>query len=245
MESKKVIWICGAKSGIGKAVAEKFISSQNIVYLSSRDGSVDASFSTTVKALKCDVRNFDDWLLCAKQIQEEQGRLDLFIYNAGDCVYVSDTEVKHQDFEYMMDVNFYGLVKASEVLIPLLEKSPNGHFVGMTSSVAWLALPRAEAYGSSKSAAHYFLKSLRLGLKKRNIDISIVCPGFVKTPLTDKNDFPMPCLVSSEYAAEQIYRGVNKRKKTIHFPKRFTLVVKAIALLPSFLEEKITGSLTK
>ena len=243
--NNRVIWICGAKTGIGLAMAKQFIEKGARLCVSSRDGQVVKELEGQVKALKCDAKSMADWQLCAKEITEEFGKLDVFVYNAGDCIYVDDVEIKAEDFETMMDINFHGMVKASQVVLPLLKKSQSAQFVGMASSVAWLALPRAEAYGSSKAAAHYFLKSLRLDLSQYGIDVSIICPGFVKTPMTDKNDFPMPFLVSSERAGREICQGIIKRKPVIHFPKRFTYLVKFIAALPHFLEFRICRSFAK
>lgn len=241
----KVIWICGAKSGIGLAVAKQCLVLGARLCISSRDGQVVEELQGSVKALKCDANSQEDWQQCADQISQEYGQLDIFIYNAGDCIYVNDVDIKPGDFKTMMNINFHGMIKAAQVTLPLLKKTDNSQFVGMASSVAWLALPRAEAYGSSKAAAYYFLKSLRLDLSHYGIDVSIICPGFVKTPMTDKNDFPMPFLVSAERAGREICQGILKHKPVIHFPKRFTYLLKFIACLPHFLQFRICRSFVK
>jgi short-subunit dehydrogenase len=103
------------------------------------------------------------------------------------------------------------------------------------SSAAYLPLPRAEAYGASKAAVAYMLDTLRLALVPEKIFVSLVCPGFVQTPLTDRNDFPMPFRVTTETASTAIRRGIDRRQMEIHFPKRFTYLLKTLSLLPRAL----------
>ena len=241
----KVIWICGASTGIGKSLATELIQKGARLCISSRDGEVIEDFEGRVKKLKCDVRQINDWRACAVEIKRDYGHLDMFIYNAGDCIYVDNAEINNEDFLYIMDINFHGMVRAAEVVLPLLHKSTEPRFVGMTSSVSWLPLPRAEAYGSSKAAASYFLRSLRLDLSTCGVQVTEICPGFVKTPMTDKNDFPMPFLVSAKEAGRKICLGLTKGKDEIHFPKRFTWVVKFLSHLPYYFQFKACRSFVR
>ncbi len=102
-----------------------------------------------------------------------------------------------------------------------------------------LVFPRSEAYGASKAGMDYLANSLRLDLAKNDISVTLVHPGFIKTPLTDKNDFSMPFLLTSEEAAERIFNGVNAKSNYLHFPKRLTFLLKAFSFLPSSLWQKI------
>ena len=115
----------------------------------------------------------------------------------------------------------------------------------VSSSAAYLPLPRAEAYGASKAAMNYFLHTLRLDVARHGISVNVICPGFVKTPLTDRNDFAMPCQISAEQAADAIIAGLHRNQKEIHFPRRFTGVLKLLSLLPLGLQQKLTGSLVR
>jgi short-subunit dehydrogenase len=108
------------------------------------------------------------------------------------------------------------------------------------SSAAYVPLPRAEAYGASKAAIAYLADTLRVDLYREKIDVSLVCPGFVKTPLTDRNDFPMPARVSVEDASRYIRQGIERRNSEIHFPKRFTYLLKALSLLPKWLWTRLS-----
>lgn len=239
----RVVWLCGASSGIGYALAHELVKSGVNLIVSSRDLSRLSEFRGKAYFLKCDVTEETDWLHCQEDIQKMYGRLDTFIYNAGDCEYVDVKDFKSEMFERLMRINFSGLVQGVEKLLPLLRKGYAPHIVGMSSSVDGLAMPRAGAYGSTKAAVSYFLESLRLDLKEEDIDVSLIKPGFVKTPLTDKNDFPMPCLISAEEAGKKIMKGIQKRQLTISFPKRFTWTLRFIGILPPRIRFKLTGAL--
>lgn len=115
----------------------------------------------------------------------------------------------------------------------------------MSSTVAYAGLPRAEAYGASKAAIRYLLESLRIDLYRLGITVSVVCPGFVRTPLTDRNDFPMPFRIEAEDAARRIVDGIEAGKAEIHFPKRFSLAFKLLTLLPTRLYLRLCARLVR
>jgi short-subunit dehydrogenase len=117
--------------------------------------------------------------------------------------------------------------------------------VAVGSSAAYLPLSRAEAYGASKAAIEYMIRTLRIDLYREQIDVSLVCPGFVKTPLTDRNEFPMPFRLSVEEASNRIRRGIEKRRLEIHFPKRFTFILKALSLIPEALLIRLSQRMVK
>ena len=114
-----------------------------------------------------------------------------------------------------------------------------GQVVFISSSATLLPFPRAEAYGASKAGIDYLANSLRIDLKAQDIAVTLVHPGFIKTPLTDKNDFSMPFLLSSQQAASRIYQGVSAKKSYLHFPKRLTLLLKLLALFPDVVWQNI------
>ena len=232
---QRVIWLCGASSGIGLELARRLLNEDCRLIVSSRDPARLQSFAGDAYLLKCDVQNSGDWHNCYREIAAKFGRLDTFIYNAGDCEYI-DVHNFHSDvFERIVDVNFLGLVRATGSVLPLLRKGNSPHIIGVGSSVDYLPLSRAEAYGASKAAMSYFLESLRVDLAPEKIDVSIVKPGFVKTPLTDKNDFPMPFIISAEEASLRIMKGVRKRSREINFPRRFTWLIRLFGLFPPTL----------
>jgi len=145
----------------------------------------------------------------------------------------------------VMDINFMGFVYGVEAALPLLREGNAPHLVGMSSTVAYTGLPRAEAYGASKAAIRYFLQALRVDLLPQKIDVSIICPGFVKTPLTDLNDFPMPMQISAETAARSIRKGMERRSHEIRFPVLFALILRVVAVLPSRLRTRLLRPLSR
>ena len=137
-------------------------------------------------------------------------------------------------FRRVYDVNVFGLVNVIQAALPLLKATGDQpQVVGVASLSAVVGLPRAEAYGSSKAAAIYMLDALRLDLTDQNVSVTVVNPGFVETPMTDRNDFPMPFLMQSDAAAQQIIEGISKRKRTVNFPLRLWITLKLASLVPA------------
>ncbi|SHO43684.1 SDR family NAD(P)-dependent oxidoreductase [Desulfopila aestuarii] len=171
--------------------------------------------------------------------------VDLAILNAGTCEYVDLPEFDSAMVARVMRANVESMAISIEGVLPLLRQSSAPHLVGVGSSAAYLPLPRAEAYGASKAAVAYLIDTLRVDLARENIAVSLVSPGFVRTPLTDRNDFPMPMRIEVEEASRRIRKGIAERKKEIHFPKRFTLVMKLFGLLPRGLWLPIAKRMVK
>ncbi len=160
------------------------------------------------------------------------GGLDIAFLNAGICEYVDVATFDSAVFERTMKTNFLSMVYGIEAMLPLLREGRQPQLIGMSSTVAYRGLPRAEAYGASKAAIKHLFESLQIDLQRDGIAVSVVCPGFVRTPLTDRNDFPMPFLVEVDEAARRIVDGIEARRPEIHFPKRFSIPFKLLALLP-------------
>ena len=141
--------------------------------------------------------------------------------------------------------NVESLAISIEAVLPLLRRGPFPHLAVVGSSAAYLPLPRAEAYGSSKAAVAYTVETLRVPLSKKNIAVSLICSGFVKTRLTYLNDFPMPFRITPEEASDYILKGFARKKAEIHFPKRFTYILKLLSFLPRPLWNKIAEQMVK
>ncbi len=231
------VWITGASSGIGRAVALEMAAKGYQLIISGRNQDALESLAAQTGAfcLPFDATDRQANLDAARMLMNQFGSVDIVFFNAGSCEYVDVHQFYSQIFERMIQVNFLSMVYGVEAVLPLLRAAPNPQLVGMSSSVAYLGLPRSEAYGASKAATRNFLQGLRLSLWRENIRVSIVLPGFIKTPLTDKNDFPMPYLVSSELAAKKIVAGIEKRKLDITVPVIFVWILKLISFLPSSL----------
>lgn len=237
------IWVTGASSGIGQALAVALAKRGNTVVASGRS---EARLAETralcpehILCLPFNVASQQANQEAARWIEHEVGGLDIAVLNAGTCEYIDVRAFSADVVRHVMETNYLSLAYGVEAILPLLRKATRPYLVGMSSTVAYMGLPRAEAYGSSKAAIRHFLQALRVDLTREGIAVSIICPGFVKTPLTDKNDFPMPFRISSEKAAACIVRGMRKRKHEIAFPRRFVFLISAIAALPSRLRNRI------
>lgn len=237
----KVIWITGASSGIGRALVIALSSVNCKILISSRS---EEKLQATIDQCQ-DNKNNNIILLAgdltSKQVNQEilqqikqiAGKLDIAILNAGSCEYV---DIEHFDsalFERQMNTNFMSMVYGIEAALPLLRSSADAQLIGMSSTAAYMGLPRAEAYGATKAAIRNMFAALRVSLLPQNISSSVICPGFVETELTAKNDFDMPAMITASKSAEYILKGIAKHQQEIHFPKRFSLVLKFIASLPN------------
>ncbi|CCU73208.1 SDR family NAD(P)-dependent oxidoreductase [Thalassolituus oleivorans] len=246
--AEQVIWLIGASSGIGAALVGELQKNCKALIISARNEDKLQEVATgfdNVSIIPVDITQPSTLAQAAQQLTDRFGHIDTLVANAGTAEYV---DVNHFDaalIRRVHETNFMGLVNCVEAALPLLRKSQSGYIVGVSSSVAYLPMPRAQAYGSSKAAVSHFLEAMRADLVHLGMDVSIVCPGFVKTPLTDKNDFPMPMRISAEDAARYMVKGMQKRQFEIHFPKRFSYLLKLIGNLPDFLRLRITASMSR
>lgn len=223
------ILITGATSGIGRQLALDYLGEGHQVWAVGRNREALAELAGSgLYTAELDLTDRAAALAWFKTLAS----LDLAILNAGSCEYVDLPEFDSELFIRVMRTNVESMAISIEGVLPLLRQGNKPHLVLVGSSAAYLPLPRAEAYGTSKAAIAYLADTLRVDLYREQFDVSLVCPGFVKTPLTDRNDFPMPARVSVEEASAFIRRGIGRRKLEIHFPARFTYLLKALSLLP-------------
>lgn len=226
------ILITGATSGIGRQLALDYQAAGHEVWALGRSAAALAELETLgMRTGQVDLENREATLAWFAGIE----KLDLAILSAGNCEYIDLPAFDSALVARVMRANVESLAHSIEGALPPLRKGQQPHLVGIGSSAAYLPLPRAEAYGASKAAVAYLLDTLRIDLAAEGIRVSHVAPGFVKTPLTDRNDFPMPCLVTVEQASTAIRKGIAAGTKEIHFPKRFTGVLKLLSLLPRSL----------
>lgn len=229
-------WLTGASSGIGAALAAQMLEQGHQVALGTRttDGLTDlmARYPGQVLAAVGDVDVPEQVAAIAAQIEHTWGALDLVILNAGTCEYLDPGHFDPVLVERVMRTNLFGVSHCIAAALPLLRRGERPHLVVTGSSVTWLALPRAGAYGASKAAVRYLVESLRIDLINEGIAVTLVSPGFVDTPLTRRNDFPMPQMWTAERAARHIIARLPRRPLEINFPTAFTLGMRLLGALP-------------
>ena len=234
----KTVWITGASSGIGRCLALELASMGATVIVSARNKDKLEELSKLspqkILALAVDVTNAAQIDAVQSQLASRIESIDVAIFAAGVVEYEDDLAFNNETYRKVFDVNFFGLVNSVAMAMPLLKKSAfKPYIVGLTSLTVVIGFPRAEIYGSAKAAADYFLKSLRMDLPQQEFDISIVRPGFVKTPMTAVNDFPMPFIMSAENAAQRIIKGMDRRQLFINFPRRFYWMLHILSGFPT------------
>lgn len=240
--TNKVVLLTGASSGIGYSLAKSLPKENCSLALLSRSKSTLDELVTEIKndgakalSYKCDVGNLDEVKHAFERIKNDFGRIDIAILNAG----VSHrADVKNYSVEIarnIFDVNVFGIINFVEQLIPDFVQRKEGMIVGVSSLAEARGFPKSGFYNASKSAASLMLESLRVELKPYNIKVLTVKPGFVRTPMTDKNDFQMPFLMDADKAAKIIIDGIKKEKHIIQFPLTTVIGSKIIKLLPDWL----------
>jgi NAD(P)-dependent dehydrogenase (short-subunit alcohol dehydrogenase family) len=191
-KSKKVVWVTGASSGLGRSLALALAAGGDQVIASARNQqALDqlAELDPNIVAVACDITDKAALESAAKRMLEISPHLDQIILNAGNCEYLDFPDPDWAAVRRVMEINFFGTVNCVEMALPLLRQATNHrpHIVAVASQVTAAPFPRSEAYGASKAAMQYFFESLRIDLVAEGIDVSVVNPGFVDTPLTRKN----------------------------------------------------------
>lgn len=246
----KCVWLTGASSGIGEALAYELARRGARVAITARRRELlDEIVSKITQAggeaysFPGDVLNLEEMKSLVDAIEKTVAPIDLAIPNAGTHLFTKPEQFDSAEYLSIMQLNFGGVLHSLEAIIPRMLQRGGGHIAPVASLAGYRGLPRAAAYGASKSAVIHFLESIRFHLKPKGITITIVNPGFVKTPLTDKNDFYMPFLVSPEKAAKIICNGIERGKRTVAFPIPFSWIVGLAKFIPAPLYEKIVNQL--
>ncbi|UUO23338.1 SDR family NAD(P)-dependent oxidoreductase [Colwellia sp. M166] len=240
MNAKRTILITGATSGIGESLLHHYLANDYQVIACGRNKEKLkqlADSNADVIPVAFDITDSEQIKAAAAELKQI-ARIDILMFNAGDCRYIDNAKAFDGElFASVIATNLQSLGYLLEYFLPKVDAG--GQVVFISSSATLLPFPRAEAYGASKAGIDYLANSLRIDLKAQDIAVTLVHPGFIKTPLTDKNDFSMPFLLSSQQAASRIYQGVSAKKSYLHFPKRLTLLLKLLALFPDVVWQNI------
>ncbi|MDC9817863.1 SDR family NAD(P)-dependent oxidoreductase [Pectobacterium polonicum] len=237
----KSVLITGASSGIGQQLALDYARDGWDVLACGRDEQRLHALTAAFPALRTTA--FDMTNVADTRQALDGVTADLVILCAGTCEYLDNGVVDAEKIGRVLTTNVIGPVNCLSVLLPQLANHSHLAFVGSTASL--VPLPRAEAYGASKSALAYFARSLSLDLQARHITVSLILPGFVDTPLTARNDFPMPMMIAVSHASDAIRRGLKKKKREIAFPLGFALLLKLISVLPQSWQRLLASRLVR
>ena len=243
MKDKKTIWITGASSGIGRALAIKFANEGWIVAASARRENLLQELNKineNIYSFPLDVTNIDQCKTVFNNIVDKLKDIEISIFSTGIHDPESEKEFSLEKIRKIMEVNYFGTMNSINSVYNYYNNKKHGQISIVSSVAGYRGLPAAGAYCASKSALTSFTESLHFEMKRKNVRVSLVSPGFIKTPMTDQNDFPMPMIKSPEFAAEKIYTGLVKKKGfEIHFPKAFTFIMKLLSIIPSSIYFKI------
>ncbi len=241
LPKKQHIVITGATSGIGYQLVKDYLLEGHQVYAVGRDDEALSQLeSLGATPIDLDLMDREKVINAFADISH----IDLAICGAGMCEYLDMPNFDSETFMKVMSVNMGTLSHAIEGVLPKLIAA-KGRLVGLGSASAYVPFARAEAYGSSKAAIHYLMKTLQISLAPHDVAVSLVVPGFVDTPMTKQNDFPMPFIQTTEQASRAIRDGIEEGQDVIEFPKKLTLPLKALGTLPDLVWQQVGQKLSK
>lgn len=227
------VWLIGASSGIGEATARLLMTRGARVALTSRKlDALTALADGNALVAPADVTDRTSLSDAFKEICSQLGGIDAAIINAGTHQPVRAWELDAEAAEKLVQVNLVGAMNASALLAPYFAQRGSGRLAITASVAGYGGLPTGLVYGATKAALINFAETLYLDLAPKGVAVHLINPGFVKTPLTDLNEFKMPALIEAGEAAREILAGIEAGAFEIHFPKRFTRVLKLLNLLP-------------
>ncbi len=245
----KNIWITGASSGIGRSLALKFANEGWQVAASARR--VDLLNQLTksnknIKSFPLDVTERESCESVFEKIKNTYEKIDICFFSTGTWDPKKEKDIDIDQMKKVMEVNFFGTLNCIKVVEKYFKENKSGHISIVSSIAGYRGLPNSTGYGASKAALNNLAESLYFDFGRHNVRVSLISPGFIKTPMTDKNEFKMPFLKTPEFAANKIYNGlVSGSSFEIDFPKELTLILKFLKILPDKIYFKLIKKLTK
>ena len=245
---EKKIWITGASSGIGKAVAEKFAKEGWKVAISARRKELldEMAKNPNIFSFPLDVTQEDQVNETFLKIIENFNDLDICFFCSGTYNPKNEQEIDTNKIKSTMNTNFIGIVNCVKSAESFFKNKKSGQISIVSSIAGYMGLPNSTGYGPSKAALNNLAESLYFDFGRHNVRVSLVSPGFIKTPMTDKNNFKMPFIKSPEFAAQKIYNGLIKSNAfEITFPKQLTMLFKLFKILPNRIYLFLISKLVK
>jgi short-subunit dehydrogenase len=250
--ANQVAIITGASSGIGWELAKQLAAAKCAVgVLARRKENLERLADEVRQAggkvayAVADVSNRGQTVDAIHALRDELGPVDILIANSGVGQPTPLEPLDTPLVENMINVNLYGVIYAIEAVLPQMLQRGKGQLVAVSSLAAYRAFPGESAYCASKAAVNVYMEGLRLQLRNRGIAVTTICPGFIRTAMTDVNKFPMPWLMEADQAARKMLRAIRRRKKVYNFPWQTSLLMRAAAWLPDWLFVRIVGPHTE
>jgi short-subunit dehydrogenase len=243
--SKKVVLITGASSGIGRALSIELARRGATIGMVARRHDILKQIVNEIKTagglaidLPADVTDRDAIHLAAQTLLQNFGHIDVLIASAGISTTTSVNDLCEIEAAKVIDVNLIGVINSITAVLPHMRERKAGHLVGLSSLAAYRGLPKSAIYCASKAAVSALFESLRIDLKTTGIDVTILHPGFIKTPSTATRK-RMPFLLELDQASAKMVRAIEKRKQSYAFPWQLATIVRACLLLPASLYDAI------
>lgn len=239
-----VAWVTGAGTGIGRALARRLAESGWIVAASARTArdldTLAAEVPGRITSFQLDVTSEKACAATAAAIEASLGPVDLAVFNAGSYFPTTAENFSVANFRKTVDVNLMGEINCMGPIVPSMVARRSGHIILMASLTGYVGLPTAASYGATKAALISVAQAFKPDFERFGVTISVINPGFVKTPLTDKNTFPMPFLIGTDEAIDHIMRGIDSKRFEISFPWQMSAAIRLLAWLPNWLKFAIT-----
>ena len=246
----KVVFVTGASSGIGRALAvELGKRGARLGLLARREEELLKTAEAVERAdgralaVAADVRDAEAVRAAVERVRGLWGRVDVLIANAGMATVRGATELRADEAGDLITVNVIGVVNSVAAVLPDMIRRKSGHLVAISSLAAYRGLPKSAAYSASKAAVSTFFESLRVDLRRSGIDVTVIHPGFIRTPLTAQRK-KLPFLLEVDDAACRIIRAVERRARTYAFPWQLAAVVRVIKHLPGRLYDRFASNTT-
>ena len=245
----KVVFLTGASSGIGEALAVEIAKQGAVLGLLARRAELLETLAAkceavggTARVFACDVTDAEGVRKAAEALRAEFGRIDILIANAGIGGNNKETRELQPEFvKKVLDVNVMGAVNAVYAVLPQMLERGQGQLVAISSLAGFRGLPKSAAYSASKGAMTNLFESIRLDVQDKGVDVTIIQPGFIKTPLTSGRKSKMPFLMELADAVPLFLRAIEKRKKFAAFPWQLATFVRLGRIFPAWIYDRIAS----